>query len=99
MTVTAIARSGSPTTTADFDRVVVIHVLEHLPDLPAVIAEVQNVCSSRRGFLGRAAGRSGLAYDIARRFGRASVQGKQTRYRIAGLSAGEQYGFSAVSAR
>jgi len=50
-----------------FDRVLAIHVLEHLPDLPAAIREVHRVCrpTGRLSVLIPCEG--GFAYGIARR--------------------------------
>lgn len=51
-----------------FDRVLAIHVLEHLPDLPAAVRELHRVCCKARG---RAQvvipTEGGLAYSFARR--------------------------------
>jgi SAM-dependent methyltransferase len=51
-----------------FDRVVAVHVLEHLPDLPAAVRELRRVCDPRRGVLQIVIPcEGGLAYSLARR--------------------------------
>lgn len=51
-----------------FDRVLAIHVLEHLPDLPAAARELHRVCDARRGRLVVVIPCEGsLAYGLARR--------------------------------
>jgi SAM-dependent methyltransferase len=51
-----------------FDRILAIHVLEHLPNLPAAIQEAYRVCTKDRGFLYVVIPCEGsLAYSLARR--------------------------------
>lgn len=51
-----------------FDRVLAIHVLEHLPDLPAAVRELYRVCNKRHGVLSVVIPcEGGFAYGIARR--------------------------------
>lgn len=51
-----------------FDRIVVVHVLEHLPDLPAAVRELRRVCDPARGVLQVVLPcEGGLAYSLARR--------------------------------
>jgi SAM-dependent methyltransferase len=51
-----------------FDRVLAIHVLEHLPDLPAAVREAHRLCNKRHGrFQVVIPTEGGLAYGIARR--------------------------------
>lgn len=51
-----------------FDRIIAVHVLEHLPNLPAAIAELHRLCDPRRGMLQVVIPCEGsLAYGIARR--------------------------------
>lgn len=51
-----------------FDRIVAVHVLEHLPDLPAAVRELRRVCDPRRGVLQIVIPcEGGLAYSLARR--------------------------------
>lgn len=51
-----------------FDRIVAIHVLEHLPDLPAALAELRRLLASPRGRLAVVIPcEGGLAYSLARR--------------------------------
>jgi len=50
-----------------FDRIIAIHVLEHLPDLPAAIRELHRVCDKARGVLSIVIPCEGsLAYSFAR---------------------------------
>ena len=52
-----------------FDRILAIHVLEHLPDLPAAIREVHRLCDKIRGIFSIVIPCEGsLAYTLARRF-------------------------------
>jgi SAM-dependent methyltransferase len=51
-----------------FHRILAIHVLEHLPNLPAAIAEMHRLCSPARGaFSVVIPCEGGLAYTLARR--------------------------------
>lgn len=51
-----------------FDRIVAVHVLEHLPNLPAAIAEMHRLCDRARGvFSVLIPCEGGLAYSLARR--------------------------------
>src|SRR5437899_2285361 len=51
-----------------FDRILAIHVLEHLPDLPAALREMRRLCDPRRGILSVVIPcEGGLAYGLARR--------------------------------
>lgn len=51
-----------------FDRVLAIHVLEHLPNLPACIREMHRLCNKERGrFLVVIPCEGGLAYSLARK--------------------------------
>lgn len=51
-----------------FDRVVAIHVLEHLPDLPAAVRELYRLCDRATGTLSIVIPCEGsLAYGLARR--------------------------------
>jgi len=50
-----------------FDRVLAIHVLEHLPDLPAAITEIQRVLKPSGEFCVVIPCEGGLAYSLARR--------------------------------
>jgi ubiquinone/menaquinone biosynthesis C-methylase UbiE len=34
-----------------FDRIIAIHILEHLPDLPRAVQEMYRLCNKKRGFL------------------------------------------------
>ena len=51
-----------------FDRILAVHVLEHLPNLPATIAEMHRLCNKDHGvFQVMIPTEGGLAYGIARR--------------------------------
>jgi len=51
-----------------FDRIVAIHVLEHLPNLPAAIREVHRLCNPRGGLLQVVIPcEGGMAYSLARK--------------------------------
>jgi ubiquinone/menaquinone biosynthesis C-methylase UbiE len=51
-----------------FDRILAIHVLEHLPNLPAAIAELHRVCNKQHGLLSVVIPcEGGFAYGLARR--------------------------------
>ena len=51
-----------------FDRILAIHVLEHLPDLPSTIREVYRVCNKERGVFSVVIPcEGGVAYGLARR--------------------------------
>jgi len=51
-----------------FDRIIAIHVLEHLPNLPAAIKEMYRLCDKKRGkFMVVIPCEGGLAYSLARR--------------------------------
>ncbi|MCX7217344.1 MAG: class I SAM-dependent methyltransferase [Burkholderiales bacterium] len=51
-----------------FDRVLAIHVLEHLPNLPAAVKEMHRLCNKSRGVLSIVIPCEGsLAYSLARK--------------------------------
>ena len=51
-----------------FDRILAVHVLEHLPNLPAAVRELYRVCNKQRGcFQVVIPAEGGLAYSFARR--------------------------------
>ena len=51
-----------------FERILAIHVLEHLPDLPRAVAEIYRLCDKSRGTLSIVIPcEGGLAYSFARR--------------------------------
>jgi SAM-dependent methyltransferase len=51
-----------------FDRILAVHVLEHLPDLPAAVREMHRVCHPERGIFSVVIPcEGGLAYWMARR--------------------------------
>lgn len=51
-----------------FDRILAIHVLEHLPNLPAAIKEMHRVCNKQKGYFSIVIPcEGGLAYTLARR--------------------------------
>lgn len=57
-----------PFTDDYFDRILAIHVLEHLPNLPAAIREMYRLCHKQQGIFSVVIPcEGGLAYSIARR--------------------------------
>ncbi len=51
-----------------FDRVLAVHVLEHLPNLPGAVREVHRLCDPERGLLSVVIPcEGGLAYGLARK--------------------------------
>jgi SAM-dependent methyltransferase len=51
-----------------FDRILAVHVLEHLPDLPAAVREMHRLCDPDRGaFTVVIPCEGGLAYSLARK--------------------------------
>ena len=52
----------------EFDRIIAIHVLEHLPNLPEAIKEIYRVCHKRNGFFSVVIPcERGLVYSLARK--------------------------------
>jgi SAM-dependent methyltransferase len=69
-TVTALVadcQDRLPFDDAFFDRVLAVHVLEHLPDLPRALDEIQRVLSPGGRFHAVIPCEGGLAYSVARR--------------------------------
>lgn len=63
-----------------FDRILAIHVLEHLPNLPAAIRELRRVCNPNRGVLSVVIPcEGGLAYSIARKISAERIFKKRYR--------------------
>jgi ubiquinone/menaquinone biosynthesis C-methylase UbiE len=63
-----------------FDRILAIHVLEHLPNLPAAIAEMSRLCEKDRGYFSVVIPCEGsLAYTIARRISAQRIFEKRYR--------------------
>lgn len=52
---------------AHFDRILAIHVLEHLPNLPAALTEMHRVCSPRGSLQVVIPCEGGAAYSLARK--------------------------------
>src|SRR5437879_11379988 len=51
-----------------FDRIIAIHVLEHLPNLPAAIKEMYRLCNKQQGVFSIVIPcEGGLAYSLARK--------------------------------
>lgn len=51
-----------------FDRILAIHVLEHLPNLPATVREMYRLCDKQRGVLSIVIPcEGGMAYSLARK--------------------------------
>lgn len=52
----------------EFERILAIHVLEHLPNLPAAIKEIYRVCHKKNGFFAVVIRcEKGMAYSFARK--------------------------------
>jgi SAM-dependent methyltransferase len=67
VTVTGDCQKRIPYDDAYFDRIVVIHMLEHLPDLPAAVAEVDRVLTPGGIFSVVLPCDPGIAYELARK--------------------------------
>jgi SAM-dependent methyltransferase len=65
--VTGDCQRRLPFEDASFDRALAIHVLEHLPDLPAALAEIHRVLKPTGRFVVVIPCEGGLAYSLARR--------------------------------
>jgi len=66
-TIVGDCQQRLPLEDASFDRVLAIHVLEHLPDLPSAIAETRRVIKDQGRFVVLIPCEGGLAYGLARR--------------------------------
>jgi ubiquinone/menaquinone biosynthesis C-methylase UbiE len=67
-TITADCQERLPFPDDYFDRVLAIHVLEHLPNLPAAVREMYRVCNKKTGVCSIVIPCEGsLAYTLARR--------------------------------
>ena len=63
-----------------FDRIIAIHVLEHLPNLPAAVREMHRLLDKQRGFLQIVIPcEGGLAYSLARRISAQRIFEKRYR--------------------
>jgi SAM-dependent methyltransferase len=60
-------QKGLPFPDASFDRVMAIHVLEHLPDLPAALRELRRLVKPSGRLIAMIPCEGGLAYSLARR--------------------------------
>jgi len=78
--VTGDCQKRIPYDDGSFDRVVVIHVLEHLPDLPAAIAEVKRVLKPGGLFSVVLPCDPGLAYELGRKISAERIF--RRRYRL-----------------
>jgi SAM-dependent methyltransferase len=67
-TLVADCQDRLPFDDGSFDRVLAIHVLEHLPDLPAALDEVARVVTSDGCFVAVIPCEGGVVYSLARRF-------------------------------
>jgi SAM-dependent methyltransferase len=65
--VAADCQQRMPYEDASFDRILAIHVLEHLPDLPAALAEIHRLLRPGGRFVAVIPCEGGLAYSLARR--------------------------------
>jgi SAM-dependent methyltransferase len=67
-TITGDCQERLPFEDGTFDRILAIHVLEHLPNLPAAVRELHRVCDKERGFFSVVIPCEGSpAYTLARR--------------------------------
>lgn len=73
-------QSNLPYDDESFDRVVVVHVLEHLPDLPGCLKEVRRVLKPGGIFAVVIPCDPGLAYEVARKISAERIFRK--RYRL-----------------
>jgi SAM-dependent methyltransferase len=80
ITATGDCQTRFPFDSNYFDRVVVIHVLEHLPDLPAAVAEVHRVLKPNGIFSVVLPCDPGLAYELARKISAERIF--KTRYKM-----------------
>ena len=60
-------QEGLPFPDASFDRAMAIHVLEHLPDLPAALRELRRLVKDDGRLIAMIPCEGGLAYGLARR--------------------------------
>lgn len=60
-------QAGLPFPEGSFDKVMAIHVLEHLPDLPAALAEIRRVLAPGGRFVAVIPCEGGLLYGLCRR--------------------------------
>jgi len=67
-TVVADCQERLPFDDGFFDRVLAIHVLEHLPDLPSALDEVARVLAPGGRFVTVIPCEGGVVYSLARRF-------------------------------
>jgi SAM-dependent methyltransferase len=67
-TVCADCQARMPFEDGYFDRILAVHVLEHLPNLPAALDEIYRLCNKKSGtFSVVIPCEGGLAYSLARR--------------------------------
>jgi SAM-dependent methyltransferase len=66
-TVTGNVEEGLPFETGEFDRVLAIHVLEHLPNLPAALDELRRVLRSGGALSVALPCEGGFGYSLGRR--------------------------------
>ncbi len=63
-----------------FDRIIAVHVLEHLPDLPSTILEMHRLCDPTRGVFSVVIPcEGGLAYGLARKISAQRIFEKRYR--------------------
>jgi SAM-dependent methyltransferase len=67
-TLTADCQERLPFDDGHFDRVLAIHVLEHLPNLPAALQEIHRLCNPAKGYFSAVIPcEGGAAYSLARK--------------------------------
>jgi SAM-dependent methyltransferase len=73
-TITGDCQKRLPFPDDHFERVLAIHVLEHLPNLPAAVAELYRVCDKHQGVLAVVIPcQGGLVYHMAQRVSSARI--------------------------
>ncbi|HEY2566570.1 MAG TPA: class I SAM-dependent methyltransferase [Candidatus Aquirickettsiella sp.] len=66
--IVADCQQKIPVQDNEFERILAIHVLEHLPNLPAAIKEIYRVCHKKNGFFAVVIPcEKGMAYSFARK--------------------------------
>jgi ubiquinone/menaquinone biosynthesis C-methylase UbiE len=79
-TITGDCQARLPFPDGYFDRIMAIHVLEHLPNLPAAAREMYRLCDKQRGvFLVVIPCEGSLAYTLARRMSAQRIFEKRYR--------------------
>lgn len=79
-TIVGDCQKALPYSNGYFDRILAVHVLEHLPNLPSAIEEIYRLCNKERGVLSIVIPcEGGLAYGQARKLSAQKIF--ETRYK------------------